>query len=144
MAKTSGRALLDTNVLVDATDLKRPRHQAVMTLLEQESHLVISAQVAREYLVVATRPARANGLGLSLVQALANLGEYRRVARMLPEEKPLLPALLKLLQAVPAEGWLLHDAHLVATMQVHGVKTLITSNPADFSRFQHLIRVVEP
>jgi predicted nucleic acid-binding protein len=134
----------DTNVLVDATDTRRPRHRAASTLLERGSGLVFSAQVAREYLAVATRPALANGLGLSTDLALENLAEFRRVIRLLPEERPLLPALLALLREVPCEGKTIHDALIVATMRVHHVKVLVTSNPAHFARFGKLVRLVEP
>ncbi|HEY3356011.1 MAG TPA: PIN domain-containing protein [Polyangia bacterium] len=145
MAKKSVEpALTDTNVLVDATDVKRPRHQAALALLEQRPGLVLSAQVAREYLAVATRPAAVNGLGLPLRAALENLAELRRVLRLLPEEKPLLPTLLALLREVPCEGKAIHDALLVATMRVHRVKVLVTSNPHHFDRFRSLVDLVEP
>jgi predicted nucleic acid-binding protein len=35
-----------------------------------------------------------------------------------------------------------HDANIVATMQVYGVRHLLTHNTADFARFSHLITVV--
>jgi predicted nucleic acid-binding protein len=136
-------ALVDTNVLLDATDVKRARHAPAMGLLERRRGLVMSAQIAREYLAVATRPAAANGLGMEIADAMANLDELRRVLRLLPEEKPLLPTLLTLLRAVPCRGSVIHDALLVATMQAHRVPVLITSNPAHFDRFGQLIRVTE-
>jgi predicted nucleic acid-binding protein len=137
-------ALLDTNVLIDATDVARPRHTAALALLERRRGLALSAQVAREYLVVATRPTTVNGLGLAVRDALDNLGEFRRVVRLLPEERALLPQLLLLLKAVPCEGKSIHDALLVATLRVHRVRILVTSNPTHFARFGALIQVVEP
>lgn len=143
-AKTSASALfVDTNVLVDATDLERPRHAAAVALLERRTGLIFSAQIAREYLAVATRPQEVNGLGLSLRDALENLAELRGVLRLLPEEKPLLPALLELLREVPCGGKAIHDALVVATMKVHRVRALVTSNPGHFARFQDRIDVVE-
>ena len=136
-------SMLDTNVLVDATNDARPRHTAALALLETRDDLAISAQVVREYLVVATRPPAVNGLGLSLHQSRANLDEIRRSVRLLPEETPILPAFATLLDGHPAQGKRLHDAFLVATMLAHGVDTLITSNPGDFERFVGLVRVVE-
>jgi predicted nucleic acid-binding protein len=93
---------------------------------------------------VATRSVAANGLGLPVRDALENLAEFRRVVRLLPEEKPLLPTLLALLQQVPCQGKAVHDALLVATMVVHKVKLLVTSNPGHFERFRSLVRVFEP
>ena len=40
-------------------------------------------------------------LGMPLSDALANVREFRRAIRLLPENKPLLPTLLRLLAAVP-------------------------------------------
>lgn len=139
--KSVERALIDTNVLIDATDTRRPRHTLAVELLERRPGLVLCAQIAREYLAVATRPLADNGLGLPLSGALANVAEFRRVARMLPEEKPSLQALLKLLGEVPCLGKTIHDAALVAAMRVNSVRVLITSNPAHFSRFGALIEV---
>lgn len=69
--------LLDTNVLLSATAPHRPLHQASLVVLNdwpnQAIPLAASAQVFREYLVVATRPVEVNGLGLGLDEALANL-----------------------------------------------------------------------
>jgi predicted nucleic acid-binding protein len=135
---------VDTNVLLDATDRARPRHAAALRLLERAPRLVFSAQIVREYLVVATRPADSNGLGLAVERALDNVAELRRLVRLLPEEKPLLPALLSLLRAVPAHGKAVHDALVVATMQVHRIDLLVTSNTADFARFASIVRVREP
>lgn len=134
---------LDTNVLVDATDLQRPRHRAALRLLERGRDLVFSAQIVREYLVATTRPIEANGLGLPLADALTNMMELRTVVRLLPEERPVLPALLALLRAVRCEGKNIHDALVVATMRVHGVSLLVTSNPTHFTRFQELVRISE-
>jgi predicted nucleic acid-binding protein len=138
------RALVDTNVFADATDVRRQGHETAVALLERHTSLVLCAQVAREYLVIATRPTGVNGLGLTTEEAMANLGEFRRAARLLPEEKPLLPALLGLLRDVPCQGRLIHDAQLVATMLAHGVQRLITSNAADFSRFADRISILAP
>ncbi len=35
-----------------------------------------------------------------------------------------------------------HDANIGATMQVYGIRHLLTHNTADFARFAHLITVV--
>ncbi len=135
-------ALVDTNILVDATDVRRPRHRAALALLEEGAPLVTCAQVAREYLVVSTRPTSANGLGLTGHDALMNLAELRTILRLLPEEVPVLPRLIELLTEVPCTGRVIHDAALVACMLAHGVDTLVTANPKDFVRFGDRLRLV--
>jgi len=100
--------------------------------------------VIREYLVVATRPAVANGLGLGLSGALENVREFRRTLRLLPEEKPTLPALLSLLEEIPCQGKRIHDAHLVATAIVHRLRTIVTLNGDDFQPFSSRVEAIEP
>jgi len=39
-------------------------------------------------------------------------------------------------------GRQVHDANIVATMQVYGITHLLTHNTDDFARFAHLITVV--
>jgi predicted nucleic acid-binding protein len=104
----------------------------------------VSAQVVREYLAVATRPAASNGLGLSLADALGNVRELRSRLRLLPEEKPVLPALLSLLEEVPCVGKRVHDAHLVATALVHRVGTIVTLNGTDFEPFAGRVTAIAP
>src|SRR5689334_1934633 len=119
------RLLVDTNILLEATDEKRRHHQEARELIELYRGLVLPAQVIREYLVVATRPPAANGLGLSVTDALANVRQFRRAVRLLPESKPLLPTLMRLLAAVPCTGTRIHDAHIVASAMVHKIKTIV-------------------
>lgn len=141
---TTDALLVDTNVLLEATDEKRGGHAACLALLETYPELRTSSQVVREYLVVATRPAAANGLGLPLIAALANVREFRRTLRLLPEEKPTLAALLSLLEEVPCQGKRIHDAHLVATAIVHRLRTIVTLNGDDFEPFSARVETVEP
>ncbi len=118
--------LLDTNVLLEATDEARPQHADARRLVESRPGLVLAAQVVREYLVVATRPIAANGLGLSTNDALANVREFRRDIRLLPEERPILPAFLALVERTGCAGRRIHDAHLVATAALHGVEAVVS------------------
>lgn len=129
--------LVDTNILIEATDDRRQHHRLALDLMARHAKLVFPAQVIREYLVVATRPTAAgsNGLGMSLRDAVDNVRVFRERVRLLPEEKPLLPTLLKLLDTVPTQGRRIHDAHLVAAAIVHKVRRLLTLNGADFRPF---------
>ena len=102
------------------------------------------AQVIREYLVVATRPVNANGLGMLLGDALENVKEFRKTIRLLPEERPVLPAFLRLLAATRCSGARIHDAHLVATAVVHRIRTIASLNPDDFLGLAADIAVVGP
>lgn len=137
-------ALVDTNILLEATDERRRHHADAVALLEAAASLTLSAQVIREYLVVATRPVTANGLGMTMVDALANIREFRRSVRLLAEERPVLPAFLALLERVPCTGTRVHDAHIVATALVHRVPTIVSLNPDDFTAFGSEVSILTP
>ena len=136
--------LLDTNVLLEATDEARKHHDEARDLLESPRKLVCPAQVIREYLVVATRPVPASGLGLPAADALANVREIRRSVRLLPEEKPVLQAFLELVERIRPAGQRIHDAHLVATALVHAVPTIVSLSARDLTGFGTGLVVVSP
>jgi predicted nucleic acid-binding protein len=141
---SADRLLVDTNVLLEATDAARRFHRDALTLIESRAGLVIAAQIVREYLAVATRPTGANGLGLSTADALQNVLEFRRRLRLLPEERPVLPTFLGLLRDVPCRGKRVHDAHIAATAIVHRVGTIVTLNGDDLSAFTDRVGTVTP
>ncbi len=91
---------------------------ALAGLRRQESDLCIARQNLVEFWAVATRSLAENGLGMSPV---ATAGEVR--------------VLHDLLQA--------HDAHLVAVMNIHGVRRILTFNGADFRRYGS-VEVIAP
>jgi predicted nucleic acid-binding protein len=137
------RAMLDTNVLLAATDEGRAEHDRALGILNEwpgrGTMLYASGQIMREYLAVATRPAGQNGLGLQLADALANVYALRARTSLLAEDSKVADRLLVLLEDVACGGKQIHDANVVATMLVHGISTIVTINTADFTRFgQHV------
>jgi predicted nucleic acid-binding protein len=105
--------------------------------------LAASAQVFREYLVVATRPVEVNGLGLGLDEALANLAAFRGRMRLLLENEQAWDRLLTLIAKYGCLGKQIHDANLVATALASGVARLVTANVEDFRRFKPDIEIVD-
>ena len=102
------------------------------------------AQVAREFLVVATRPPSLNGLGLKPIAAVESVAAFRHNVRLLPEEKPLLPTLLRLVEDLALEGKCIHDAHIVAAAVAHGIKWVVTLNGDDFRAFAKYVHCAAP
>jgi predicted nucleic acid-binding protein len=143
---SSGRAMLDTNVLLAATDEGRAEHHQALTIVNnwpaRGVALYISGQIVREYLAVATRPAEKNGLGLPLAGALANAHAFRGRTSLLAEDAKVSDRLLALLGDVACGGKQIHDANVVATMLVHGIDTIVTMNTDDFARFERQVRLV--
>lgn len=136
--------LVDTNVLLEATDEARAGYREARRLLESPAGLVLASQVIREYLVVATRPRTANGFGLAIREALDNLRELRRAIRVLPEETPVLPTFLELVERTGCSGKRIHDAHLVATGHVHRVEALVSLNVDDLVPLAGTMPVLTP
>lgn len=140
------RAMLDTNVLLAATDEGRAQHDQALGIVNdwpgRGTTLYTSGQIMREYLAVATRPAERNGLGMTLADALANVRAFRARTRLLAEDGKVADRLLTLLDDVSCRGKQIHDANVVATMLVHGIDTIVTINLVDFTRFETQVRLV--
>jgi predicted nucleic acid-binding protein len=146
LAVPPDRVMLDTNVLLAATDEGRPEHRDALTVLNVwpagGATLCVSGQILREYLAVATRPAAVNGLGLSQPDALANVHAICARTSLLAEGTKVTERLLGLLADVGCGGRQVHDANVIATMLVHGVATVATMNVGDFARFGGYVDVV--
>jgi predicted nucleic acid-binding protein len=139
--------LVDTNLFTRMAQPGHPHHQtaldAVDALRRQGQSLVAVPQILYEYWVVATRPAAANGLGLTVAQAAADLARLKSLFPVLPDTPSLLPEWERIVTAHGVMGKNAHDARLVAAMSIHGVSHLLTFNGADFSRFPGTV-VLDP
>ena len=138
--------LLDTDILLAATDEGRPDHRLALDALNEwpskGTTCYTSPQVLREYLVVCTRPASVNGFGLSQAEGLRNVRALRGRLRFLDESEKVFDALANLLDAVPCVGEQIHDANLVATASAHGIGAVATQNVADFTRFENHVQLI--
>jgi len=130
------RICLDTNILLDASDEGRLFHSkalGVFSLLPQSgADLLLATQVIREYVVVATRPEKNNGLGLSMEDATNNIFEFRKQAKVIPESVSSCEKLLRWAVRLQIAGKKLHDLQILATAWQAGAQILLTSNVADF------------
>lgn len=144
--RLADRAVLDTNVLLAATDEGRDEHENAVASLNvwpgSGLFLYTSGQILREYLAVATRPVAQNGLGMARSAAVANARALRLRLHLLVEDEKVSSRLLELLDAVECTGKQVHDANVVATMLVHGIDTVVTINVGDFARFEGQVHVV--
>lgn len=143
--RVADRVILDTNVLLAATDIGRAEYGKAREALDEwparGTSLYTTGQILREYLSVATRPVGRNGLGLSQADSVANVRALCGRLRLLDENEKVSTRLLALLDDVSCGGKQVHDANIVATMLVHGVDTIATINVADFTRFEKLVRI---
>ncbi len=134
--------IVDTNVLLAATDRSRHAHQAATTFLDSDQRrLALTPQIVREYLAVATRPVEVNGLGLPEGDAVANVEQLLADMELLAETAATTRHLLDLMGRHLASGKQVHDANLVAVALSHQATTIVTDNLTHFSRFAGLIDI---
>ena len=142
----ANRLFIDTNILVYATDPRSPYHAASMAALTRTWRSgytwVISTQILREYLAVTTR-LRLGDSDVPLDAILENVRLFRRALEVVEDKSIVLDHLLELLATIPTAGRQIYDANIVATMQAHGIRSLLTHNTADFNRFSHLIDLLD-
>ncbi len=98
----------------------------------------LAAQILVEFWAVATRPVDANGLGMSCVWATAQIARMKRFFVILSENADVQPEWERLVAQHSVSGKKVHDARLVAIMNVHHVSRILTFNTADFSRYPGL------
>lgn len=133
---------LDTNVLLTATDASRPQHRDAMRLLAESDRLGLrlaaSGRILREYMVVASRPVDANGLGLNVRDSVANVNEFLRRIHLYEETEEVAWRLRQLALTYGLRGKRFHDANIIAAMAAHGIRVLVTQNTEDFAPFDEI------
>ncbi|MGB4780353.1 type II toxin-antitoxin system VapC family toxin [Microbacterium sp.] len=141
-ADAIGPVVVDTTVLLAATDMSRSAHVAATAFLsDDERPLALTPQIVREYLAVATRPETANGLGLTAAQARANVDEFLSDMRLLADDATAVRRLLELVSQGAATGKQVHDANIVAVAVAHRAVTIVTDNLQHFTRYSDLISI---
>ena len=140
--KAGDLLFIDTNVLLTATDESRPNHAAARRLITESDrngfHLAASGQILREYMVVATRPMDVNGMGLDPRDAIGNVKAFLRYVSLFDETQATARKLRRLGLKHGLQGKRFHDANIVATMSVHGIRSLVTDNVRDFAAFDDI------
>lgn len=138
------KLFVDTNVLIFATNSASPWHLPATNGLQEARRLgvelVISPQIIREYLVAATRPG--SNATLPLDALLTNVRAFQTDFQLVEENALVSAKLVDLVSQITVGGKQIHDANVVATMQIHNISHLLTHNVADFARFAHLITVL--
>jgi predicted nucleic acid-binding protein len=141
-ADPAALVVVDTNVLLAATDTSRVAHSAATEFLnDDERRLAMTPQIVREYLSVATRPVEVKGFGLCAEDALANMQQFLDDVELLSEDAGTVRRLVALLSDESTAGKQVHDANVVAVALVHHAGAIITDNTRHFSRFAALIAI---
>jgi predicted nucleic acid-binding protein len=138
--------LVDTNVLLRRTQPDHEHHvaavESVAILLGKGETVYFTLQNISEFWNVATRPIENNGLGFSIDLTLSEVEKIERVLTLLPDSPAIYPEWKRLVAKHSVRGAKVHDTRLVAAMNVHEVRSLLTFNSDDFARFG--IHVLHP
>ncbi|MGA2249665.1 type II toxin-antitoxin system VapC family toxin [Terracidiphilus sp.] len=142
-----GLFLLDTNVLIRWVQHEASEYSLIKNSIQ---HLVnaggapcYTAQNLSEFWNVLTRPVKNNGYELSIEQADARAKYIETSLQLLLDNHDVYRVWRDLLVAHSIRGVQVHDARLVAAMQVHGVRKILTFNTRDFARYT-LIEALHP
>jgi predicted nucleic acid-binding protein len=139
------RYAIDTNVLLRLSHPIHPQHALIMTallrLVARDVTLCFTPQNLGEFWNVSTRSLDRNGFGLSIEEADAHIESIERRMTVLHEDARVYPTWRRLLLSHQVRGVQVHDAHLAAVLEVHGVTHLLTFNGPDFKRFPNLLAV---
>ena len=139
--------LADTNILLRGVEPGHPSHivaaNATYSLGKQGDLICVFPQNLIEFWNVCTRPEQQNGLGWSADRADQELERLETIFTVLPDSPSIYPEWKALVRENSVLGKQVHDARIVAAMNVHGLKDLLTFNVKDFKRFQH-ITLIDP
>lgn len=126
--------LLDTNILIYATDVKSPQHEAsrrvVDATIQGQIPGVIVPQVLVEFIGAATGPSMATPLTPD--QACAQSAIFRAQIRTLPPLDMAFDELVQIVAAVGRAGRRTFDYYLAAQARALGIGTICTYNRDDF------------
>jgi len=141
-AEPATLVVVDTNVLLAATDRSRASNSAASRLItEDERRLAITPQIVREYVAVATRPMEVNGFGLSCEDAVDNVEQFLADMELLSEDAATTRILLELIGQGSTVGKQVHDANVVAVALAHRAAAIVTDNTRHFARFAELVTI---
>jgi predicted nucleic acid-binding protein len=132
--------LVDTNILLRRIQPDHAHHalaiDSVARLLAAGEQVYFTLQNVSEFWNVMTGPVAANGLGFPPAFALSEVGKIERVLALLPDSPAVYEEWKRLVATYAVTGAKVHDARLVAVMNVHGVRRILTFNTSDFARFE--------
>ena len=123
--------LADTNILIRRIHRADPKHRqtrdAVNLLRQRGDCICVTSQNLMELWAVCTRPIENNGLGLKPAHADRVVTRIEAALVRLQDTDDIYSEWRRLVVAHSVSGKKTHDARLVAAMNVHGIKNILTS-----------------
>jgi predicted nucleic acid-binding protein len=137
----------DTNLLLRSAEQGHPMQavaqDALVALRASGESVCLVPQNLVEFWAVTTRPIERNGLGMTAVEAEAELVRLEGFFPVLPDTAAIHAEWRRLVTTHQITGLRVHDTRLVAAMIAHGLTHILTFNPDDFRRYAE-ITVVTP
>ena len=137
--------LLDTNILVGVVNPASADYpliwSAVEAVVDRGDRVCFISQNLVELWNVCTRPARYNGLGLSVKETDRRLRVLEADFLLLPDTERVHAEWRRLVVQYSVSVVQVHDTRIVAAMLAHGVSQLLTLNARDFKRFTEITAV---
>jgi predicted nucleic acid-binding protein len=135
--------LVDTNIPLRIAQIGHAHRKVALDALElltlrDSEQFAIAPQSLYEMYVVFTRPAAANGFGMSAAQARIEIAATRALFTLFPETSQVYPTWEGLITKHDILGKRAHDVRLVALMIAHHIGKLLTFNDADFRPFNEV------
>jgi predicted nucleic acid-binding protein len=140
--------LLDTNILLRSIEPGHPMNAdavaSVAALLAAGETVYIVPQNISEFWNVCTRPSANNGLGLTPEQTETEVTRLEALLNLVLDAPEIYHEWRRLVIKHSVLGVNVHDARLVAAMNIHGISHILTFNDAHFRRYQPDITVMIP
>jgi predicted nucleic acid-binding protein len=137
----------DTNILLRSAEPAHPTHQqavnAVKTLFANGDRVCLIPQNIIEFWNVATRPVDKNGFGWSPAKTDVEISRLESLLTVLPDSQAIYREWRKVVLDNSVLGKRVHDARIVAAMNVHQITKLLTFNLKDFKWFGN-ITLIDP
>lgn len=132
--------LIDTGVwlrLFDRTDVQHGAIRAALLRIRANGDsLAASPQIIAEFWNVSTRPKSARGgYGNTVVTTERRVQFIERFATVVDDSPAAYRCWRQLLSQTMIQGTSVHDARLVALMEVNGITRILTLNISDFRRY---------
>ena len=137
----------DTNILLRSSEPTHATHHqavnAVKSLLANGDRVCLIPQNLIEFWNVATRPIESNGFGWTPAKTDVEISRLESLLTVLPDTQAIYREWRKVVLDNSVLGKQVHDARIVAAMNVHQITKLLTFNAKDFKRFRH-IALIDP
>ncbi len=134
------RIFLDTNILVYLANEDSVFHSAALLKFKEVScnhEIWISRQVLREYAVVMTREGLVEK-PLPSEEIVIDIKQWSNCFNVADETRAVTDMLLEIIEKYKIKGKKVHDANIVATMEVNEIKKLFTMNIEDFKQIEDI------